>query len=219
MEPTNNKSNTLLNTHTVLPVSYANGPGGRAVVWTQGCSMRCPGCSNLQTHSHKPRILINPKKLADFILSIPKIEGLTVTGGEPFEQAQAVFLLCQAVRKAGLSVMVFTGWNYEYIISENDKAVQNLLNQIDILVDGPFIQKLADKNLIWRGSSNQKVRFLTSRYNPEVLKEKNISQTEAQLFADSPLQVTGFPEKTDLEVLAAKLHTDSGILLEPAGEA
>ena len=97
--------------------------------------------------------------------------------------------------------------------------MQNLLNQIDILIDGPFIQKLADRNLIWRGSSNQKARFLTSRYNPKVLKSKNISQTEVQLPTDSPLRVTGFPEQTDFEVLAIKLHTESGILLEPAGGA
>lgn len=216
MTQRNNKSDSLLNVHAVVRVSYANGPGARAVVWTQGCSLHCPGCCNPLTHLHKPRILVNPEQLADSILAIPDIEGITVTGGEPFEQPAAVGHLCEAVRKAGLSVMLFTGWTYKSICQHRGEAVQNLLSQIDILVDGPFIQHLADKHLLWRGSSNQEVRFLTDRYGPDVLQKDKQLQVEGQLTPGSALQVTGFPEKSDIAVLTERLAAEAGILLEPA---
>jgi len=212
------KSCSLLNIHAVMPVSCVNGPGARAVVWTQGCSQQCPGCSNPLTHSHNPKILIDPEELARYILAIPGIEGLTVSGGEPFEQASAVSRLCHAVRKGGLSVMVFTGWTYENICQCHDLEVRNLLQQIDILVDGPFIQNLADKSLLWRGSRNQKIRFLTNHYGPDILQSNPNSQVEGQLVSEVPLQITGFPEEADIVVLAHRLSVESGVILEPSSE-
>lgn len=152
MDPRNSRSDALLNLHAFVPVSYVNGPGARAVVWTQGCSRRCEGCRNPLTHSHELRTLVDPQRLAAVILAIPAIQGLTISGGEPAKQPLAAELLCRAVRDGGLSVMVFTGWTLEELRQCRDRAVQVLLGQIDILVDGPFIQHLADKNLLWRGS-------------------------------------------------------------------
>lgn len=208
------KSNTLLNLHAVLPVSYVNGPGVRAVVWTQGCSLHCPGCSNPLTHSHKPRILVDPQRLADSIVAIPCIEGITVTGGEPLEQPVAVGCLCQAVRKADLSVMIFTGWTYKSMCQHRDEAVQNLLGQIDILVAGPFIKRLADKDLLWRGSSNQQIRLLTDRYNPDVLQNSH-TQVEGVLKQDTDMLMTGFPDSFDIAILTTRLAAEAGIVLEP----
>lgn len=206
----------LLNVHAIMHVSCANGPGARAVVWTQGCRLRCPGCSNPLTHSHKPRILVEPQRLATSFLAIRDIEGLTVSGGEPFEQAAAVSSLCRVIRAGGLSVMVFTGRTYESISQCSNTAVKSLLEQIDILVDGPFVQHLADKRLLWRGSRNQKIRFLTDRYRPDVLQSSSQSQVEGQLVSGAPLQITGFPEGTDLMLLVQRLAAEAGILLVPA---
>lgn len=208
-------SQPLLNIHAIMHVSYANGPGARTVVWTQGCRLHCPECSNPLTHSHKPQILVAPQQLATSILTVPGIEGLTVSGGEPFEQAAAVASLCRAVREGGLSVMVFTGWIYESICKCSNTAVKNLLEQIDILVDGPFIQHLADKHLLWRGSRNQMIRFLTDRYRPDVLQSSSRLQVEGQLPSGAPLQITGFPEGTDLMLLVQRLAAEAGILLVP----
>ncbi len=205
----------LLNVHAIMHVSYANGPGARAVVWIQGCRLRCPGCSNPLTHSHKPRILVDPQRLATSILTIRGIEGLTVSGGEPFEQASSVARLCKTVREGGLSVMLFTGWTYKNIYQCSNRAVKSLLEQIDILVDGPFIQHLADKRLLWRGSRNQKIRFLTDRYRPDVLQSSSQLQVEGQLAPGAPLQITGFPEETDLMLLVQRLAAEAGILLVP----
>lgn len=150
------------------------------------------------------------------ILTIPGIEGLTVSGGEPFEQAKAVYSLCKTVREGGLSVMVFTGWTYKKICQCSDRAVKNLLEQIAILIDGPFIQDLADKFLLWRGSRNQKIRFLSDRYSPNILRSNLKSQVEGQLESSTPLQITGFPEEIDTTVLAQRLSAEYGILLEPS---
>jgi len=214
-----NNNPDLLNVHDVLPVSCVNGPGRRAVIWVQGCSKRCQGCSNPLTHSHRPHVLFAPERLAESITTIPGIEGLTVTGGEPCEQAPAVGRLCRMVRKKGLSVMLFTGWEYEDIYRSHDRAVRNLLKQIDILVDGPFVKELADKSLLWRGSSNQQIRLLTDCYSPDVLEENNQLQVEGQLTSGAHLQVTGFPEKSDIAVLTQHLAAEAGILIEPADTA
>jgi len=214
MTPSSNKSQNVLNVHAVLPVSYANGPGARAVVWTQGCDLDCPGCGNPQTHSHSPRILVDPGELADYILSLPHIEGLTVSGGEPFEQAAAVGRLCRMVRKEGLSVMVFTGWTYADIFRSHNPAVRNLLRQIDLLVDGPFVRRLADKDLLWRGSSNQQIRLLTNRYGPDVLRTNRQPRVEGQLMSGATLHITGFPDESDVAMLAERLAAETGILLE-----
>lgn len=212
----NNKNPDLLNVHDVLPVSCVNGPGRRAVVWVQGCSKRCPGCSNSLTHSHRQHVLFAPKRLTECILTISGIEGLTITGGEPCEQAHAVGHLCRLVRKKGLSVMLYTGWEYEDICRCDNQAVRDLLNWIDILVDGAFIKHLADKDLLWRGSSNQQIRFLTDRYSPDCLRGKNQLQVEGQLTPGYPLRVTGFPGKSDIKVLTKRLADEAGIVLETA---
>lgn len=208
-------SRVLLNVHAILPVSCVNGPGRRAVVWTQGCSLRCPGCCNPQTHSHKPRLLLDAKAMADRISCIPGIEGLTISGGEPFEQALAVASLCRESRCKGLSVMVFAGWTYEQIRNSDDPAVHELLSYIDILVDGPFVQELADSSLVWRGSRNQHVRFLTNRYQPSVLQAPATPTVEMQFTSiEEGITVTGFPSSSDLDKLAAVLRQDGEILLE-----
>lgn len=206
-------SDTRLNIHTILSASRANGPGSRAVVWTQGCSIRCPGCCNPLTHSHEPRILVQPQRLANAILNIPDIEGLTISGGEPFEQPKPVALLCHAVRKAGLSVMLFTGRRYEQLIETGNQAIKHLLSQIDILVDGPFIESLTDSQLLWRGSSNQRIRLLTNRYSSEVLANTSQPQVEAEMPTDNSLKLTGFPEHSDMDILNRQLR-NRGILLK-----
>lgn len=212
----NNNNPNLLNVHDVLPVSYANGPGPRAVVWVQGCSKRCPGCSNPLTHSHRPHVLFTPERLADCILTISGIEGLTISGGEPCEQALAVGRLCRAVRKKGLSVVLYTGWRYEDICCSDNHAVRDLLGQIDILIDGPFVRRLVDKNLVWRGSSNQQIYFLTDRYDPDVLQNNNQAQVEGVLTQGTTgMLMTGFPDDFDITVLTTHLAVEAGIVLEP----
>jgi anaerobic ribonucleoside-triphosphate reductase activating protein len=210
-----NKNHISLNVHAFLPLSHANGPGARAVVWVQGCRMHCPGCRNPLTHSHKRHRLLDPGQLAAAILAIPGIEGLTVSGGEPFEQARATADLCLKAYEGGLSVMVFTGWTHHRILACRNPHVRRLISAIDILVDGRFIQDQADKHLLWRGSRNQRILFLTDRNTPDLLYGPTSPVVEARLAAGSPLKITGFPTGPDVQALANRLRKDAGILLEP----
>jgi anaerobic ribonucleoside-triphosphate reductase activating protein len=158
--------------------------------------------------------MVDPEGLADYILAIPDIEGMTVTGGEPFQQAAAIGRLCRMVRRGGLSVMVFTGWQYGDICRSPHRAVSDLLGQIDLLVDGPFVKRLADKDLLWRGSSNQQIRFLTNRYAPGILQRNRQPRVEGHLTSGATLHITGFLEESDMAVLAGRLAAETGILLE-----
>ena len=89
-------SNTYLNISKTLSHSRANGPGTRAVIWVQGCTIGCDGCYSQSTHPHRKIHLVDPLVLAKWVCSIEGIEGVTISGGEPFEQSEALvkFLLC-----------------------------------------------------------------------------------------------------------------------------
>jgi anaerobic ribonucleoside-triphosphate reductase activating protein len=154
---------TRINLSQFVPCSYVNGPGARAVVWVQGCPIRCPGCFNPHTHSFKPRQLVTVNELARRILEHSGIEGVTYSGGEPFAQAAALAQLSECLRAEGLSIVSYSGYTIEALRASRDQAKRSLLDLLDILIDGPFIQaQRAD--LLWRGSTNQRVHFLTDRY-------------------------------------------------------
>ena len=117
----------LLNVADVLNRSRSNGPGLRSVVWVQGCTINCPGCFNPHTHSHEPVKLLDPEELGRKLLEISSAEGLTVYGGEPFEQAEACAILLDTYRATGRSAMVYSGYPYETLSASTLPAVQHML--------------------------------------------------------------------------------------------
>jgi anaerobic ribonucleoside-triphosphate reductase activating protein len=134
------------------------------VIWVAGCSRRCPGCIGepLRDPAAGEDVLV--EDLTRRVLSWPDIEGLTFSGGEPFQQAAALAALCDAVRKErDLTLMCFSGFTLEELRASADPGVQGLLAVLDILVDGPF-QRERQRSLLWRGSDNQRVHFLSDRY-------------------------------------------------------
>lgn len=160
-------SDVLLNVSATVSRSRANGPGLRAVVWVQGCTIGCAGCYSSATHPHAAASLIRPSEISEWILSIPDIEGITFSGGEPFEQAAAVLETIRAIKEEkgpDFSVFVFTGLELEVLQRSEDDNVLTLLQYIDILSAGPYDYKLRDQKLLWRGSRNQSLHFLTQRY-------------------------------------------------------
>ena len=146
-----------------LPQSRVNGPGLRFVLWFQGCSLQCSGCCNLEFQSQASKQLFTVQDLYEMIVRTPDIEGITYSGGEPFEQAEGVYRLSQLVRQAGLTIMAYSGYTYEELCRRDDPAINGLLSQLDILIDGPFDAAQAAP-LLWRGSRNQRVHFLTDCY-------------------------------------------------------
>jgi len=153
-----------LRVHAFKSASRANGPGLRAVVWFQGCSLACPGCFNPATHSRRGGEEVETEQLAEAIMAQPGIEGVTVSGGEPFEQPEAVLDVAQRLRGAGLGVLVFSGYTLEQIRSM--PLGPAILERVDAVIDGPYARDLhAGRGLL--GSANQRVHLLTSRHRYE----------------------------------------------------
>lgn len=134
--------------------SIVDGDGIRYVIFTQGCPHHCPGCHNPQTHSFDAGKLINTDELlADISKRKDYIDGITLSGGEPFCQSDQCSVIAEQARKMGLTVWCYTGYLFEELYGRNDR----LLNHIDILVDGPFIQQKRSLALQFRGSTNQRL--------------------------------------------------------------
>jgi len=186
----------LLNIAGIISYSEANGPGRRTCIWVQGCSIKCKGCVNEHTHPHDPKYLIPPEDLAKWIEGIEDIEGITVSGGEPFEQAAGVANLIELIKSKNLSVFVFTGYNYQDLKDSNNNDIQRFLSHIDILCSGPFIQSKKDESLLWRGSTNQELIYLSDRYNSDMEEAWLDSSPAKEIHIESgKITFTGFPWK------------------------
>jgi anaerobic ribonucleoside-triphosphate reductase activating protein len=140
------------------------GPGKRGVIWVSGCSRKCPGCIAAPIQNIYSGTAIGVEELAQEILSWSDIEGITLSGGEPFEQAGVLADLCDRLReRSKLTIMSFSGFTFAELQSSTDSGRRRLLQHLDILVEGPFIKSLQSDSL-WRGSSNQQVIFLKDTY-------------------------------------------------------
>lgn len=161
-----------LRVFNILKNTKVEGPGKRYCIWTQGCSRHCKGCQAVHTWSHKGGTLLEVNSIIEDILNQKNIEGVTFLGGEPFEQAEALGEIAEVVHNTGLSVLCFTGGYLEELKTDNKNKL--LLDNIDLLIDGPFEIDKLDYSRPWCGSSNQRYHFLTERYNEEIFaKYKN----------------------------------------------
>jgi anaerobic ribonucleoside-triphosphate reductase activating protein len=150
-----------------LPVTVAEGPGRRAALWVQGCSIRCPGCFNPHSWSFAGGEPVPWPELAGAVRAAAAthdIEGLTLLGGEPFDQAGPLAAPAKAVRDDGLSVMTFTGHVLEDLRTAGRDDWDRLLAATDLLVDGPYLAERPERRRPWVGSENQRFWFLTPRY-------------------------------------------------------
>lgn len=150
-----------------LPATDAEGPGRRAALWVQGCSIRCPGCFNPHSWNFDGGEPLSWSVLAEAVRASAAdhdIEGLTLLGGEPFDQAAPLAALAQAVQADGLSVMTFTGYVLEDLRAAGREDWDRLLAATDLLVDGPYLAQRPERRRPWIGSDNQRFWFLTERY-------------------------------------------------------
>lgn len=135
--------------------SIVDGPGIRLVVFTQGCNHNCIGCHNPETHSFYGGKLVDIDSIINMIIENPLLDGITLSGGEPFEQAIECSILAKRVRNMGLNVVTYTGYTFEEIL-RNDNF-RELLLQTDILIDGKFDISKKSMMLQFRGSTNQRI--------------------------------------------------------------
>jgi anaerobic ribonucleoside-triphosphate reductase activating protein len=138
--------------------SIVDGPGIRFALFTQGCKHRCLGCHNPESWPFTGGTATTTDDLWEKIEANRLLSGVTLTGGEPFEQAEALVDLTRRVREKGLSVWAYSGYLYEQLLAGiPNEAAPLLLEQVDVLVDGLFDENLKSLDLQWRGSSNQRI--------------------------------------------------------------
>lgn len=139
--------------------SIVDGEGIRAVVWTQGCPHNCPGCHNPETHDFEGGVLVDVEELKEEINSLDSEVGVTLSGGDPFVQPEACLEIAKYCHKIDLNVWCYTGYTYEQLLkkSEDNPVISDFLNEIDVLVDGRFVQRLKSLEAKFRGSKNQRL--------------------------------------------------------------
>lgn len=188
----NNIPAGYLNLMGYVDESQVNGPGSRAVVWVQGCKRECAGCFNTASWSFETNELISVTEVAEKILANPGNTGVTFSGGEPFWQAEALAELAQTVKKAGLNVMSFSGFTLEEL--QGDKAppqAAKLLKELDILIDGPYVESLAINSPESPVSSrNQKVRIFNPEFEDRITWSSDL--VEVHILKNGSRIVTGY---------------------------
>jgi anaerobic ribonucleoside-triphosphate reductase activating protein len=172
--------------------SEVNGPGCRAVIWVQGCLRECPGCFNPASWSFDINELVSVDHLVERILGNPKNQGVTFSGGEPFWQAPALAEVARRVKAHGLNVMSFTGFTLERLQSTYGPAgAQELIDQLDILIDGPFIESQAVNSPDSPVSSqNQRVHILNPDFKDAISWASD--QLEIHILKDGSRIITGY---------------------------
>lgn len=177
------------------------GPYLRSALWVHGCCFSCEGClaKEMNEGAYKE---YTPVSLGEIFLKIPDTEGITISGGEPFLQAGELAAMIESIKvERDYGVIVYSGFLKEDLEKNNNDEVQRLLQNIDILIDGHYIQEL-DDGKPYRGSSNQKIHLMTERYKSvfEVYyngtDKRNI---EIDIEKDNVYMV-GVPSKNGIEV-------------------
>ena len=141
--------------------SVVDGPGRRSVCQVQGCTFACQGCALSSTHPLEGGVLLEVDHIVEALLDPtgqPR-DGVTITGGEPMLQPVGLLALVQRLKNCGIHVTVYTGFTLEALACRPEPEIQAVLALVDVLVDGPFVARLADRAGEWRGSRNQRVIY------------------------------------------------------------
>ena len=172
-----------LRLHGFMPASYANGPGRRAVVWVQGCTLGCPGCFNPETHPHRGGDPVTVDDLFTRLAALEGIEGITISGGEPLQQPRPLAALLGRIRtETALSIIVFTGYTWP----EARRRGPDVLANADVLLAGRY-----------RPGQPKDVHFLTDRYTAADLAA--VPPAEVVIGPDGAITLTGL-SPLDLDV-------------------
>lgn len=138
--------------------SVVDGPGRRSVIQVAGCSIRCPGCYVPQTHRRENGKLVPISSIIDEItLNRQSHDGVTILGGEPFDQPGPVAELVFRLKRHGFHITLYSGHTFETLVERKDPKVEYILTHTDLLIDGPFIAESHDNAGEYRGSRNQRI--------------------------------------------------------------
>ncbi len=186
----------MLRVATIVDDTEAEGPGRRLALWVQGCTIRCPGCCNPEMFT---KVGGTEMAIEAALARVGSgVEGVSILGGEPFEQATAVAAFARGVRARGLSVMVYSGYTMAELHERaaSDPGVSELLATIDLLVDGRYDQTLPEPpppvGRRWLGSTNQVMHYLTPAYSADDPRMHAANTVEVH-WRDGKLVVNGWP--------------------------
>lgn len=152
-----------MNYHKIEKASIANGTGIRVVLWVSGCSLHCKGCHNPETWSINSGQPFNEEAKKELFEALDKsyIQGITFSGGHPFESynRSTVYCLVKEIKEKfpEKDIWIYTGYTWEEIFEKDIREIQRILYWTDVLVDGKYVDELRDITLKWRGSKNQRV--------------------------------------------------------------
>lgn len=195
--------------------SKALGPGCRAVIWTHGCSRHCPQCIAKEMNESAPLFHYSAQELYAWVASCDGIDGITVSGGEPFEQdlrELSMFLNFVKNDPRHLSVICYTGNTIENL--KQSKLAQEVLKNIDVLIDGAYIYERNNGHKL-RGSDNQRIHILSQLLKDELADVENEYDRPLEIVLDKNLkmELTGIPPQGFLENLEKKLD-ENGFCIE-----
>jgi anaerobic ribonucleoside-triphosphate reductase activating protein len=181
----------ILNIFDYSAGSRALGPGLRCIIWVQGCPFNCKNCTSPDGRPIEENILIEVDKLSENIIKNNTIQGITISGGEPFLQAAQLVALIKKVNRPELDIIVYTGYTLNKL---NWQAAKDFLALTDVLIDGQYIEELNDNKGL-RGSSNQQIHFLTDKLKQHKDLFENGARNVEVIVSDSYTKTIGVPNK------------------------
>ena len=142
------------------------GPGDRIGIWVSGCGRGCPGCSNPELWERRPEYEVTVPEVMNLIRKINDehpVDGFTISGGEPVDQAGELAELLTELKPVSQDILIYSGYRIEELMARQDHAVKQVLAQAAVLIDGAYIEE-KNQNVLLRGSANQRIHIL----NPEL---------------------------------------------------
>jgi len=179
-----------MNIYHIEECSFIYGPGCRYIIWVQGCSIRCKGCWNSEMWSFDVVNDISVDKLVGKILhEKDRIEGVTILGGEPFDQFNELLELTKQIHKNDLSIILYTGYEKEELQKNN---LLTILKYIDVLISGRFLEHKKTFQTGLTGSSNQLIECISDRYSIDCFPNSN--EIELSISETGALKIYGYPD-------------------------
>ncbi len=187
--------------HMIEKNVQALGPFQRYALWLQGCPFNCEGCIAPDARDVEGGKDVPVQVLVQDIL-MQDVEGVTVSGGEPFFQAEELFKLIKSIKnKSDKGVIIFTGYEYERLNKDSNPSIQGILNHADVLIDGEYI-KAYDDGLSMRGSSNQRAIMLSNRYKQFFNESFGHRPRKTEIFVEKDVvKVVGIPDSESKKLI------------------
>lgn len=185
------------------------GPGNRIGIWVCGCPRRCPGCINPDLWEQRPEYEITIKGLrevVDGIVSAHKVDGFTISGGEPLAQPEELAELIQYLETVSTDILIYTGYKYEELKEQGSKRIDNILSSIAVLIDGQYVEEL-NTNITLRGSENQNIIILNSQHKDDYENYLETAQNQIQNFTTSDGVVSvGIHQKDFMSKISSQIN-------------